>query len=461
MSLPFVGPSYSLATRKASAQRSVNMHLVGMETPSKAPYIMRSVPGLVLFAALGAEVRGSIYAASRCFVVAGATLFEISSTGAATARGTLSTASGAVGMAWGTTQLVVVDGANGYVLTLSGNAFASITDPDWPGSATIGYINGFFTLIPPGRQQCYITAIDDASNIDALDFASAESSPDLLVGQVITHNEWWQFGEFTTEVRYPSDNAFPFDRNSGATMDVGCIAAHSIRSIDNGVIWIGQDRNGSGMVYKVVGYQPQRISTTAIEEALRASTDLSQAVAYVYQLDGLTFWCVNAPGLTSTWCYEVSSGAWFEVCDLDALGQFKAGRATHHVAAFGLHLVGDAAGNLYRMDRTVYTNNGDALVRMRISPNDVTPQRERKQYGEFVLDCTTGEAGQGIAPVAELSWSNDSGATFGNPVMKSIGLVGERVPRVRWTRLGLARDRVWKLVFSGNAPFDIISGSAG
>ena len=43
MTLPFVGPSYTLALRKGAQDRSVNLHLVGMETPGKAPFIMDSV----------------------------------------------------------------------------------------------------------------------------------------------------------------------------------------------------------------------------------------------------------------------------------------------------------------------------------------------------------------------------------------------------------------------------------
>ena len=46
---PFVGPSYTLQIGKASSQRTVNMHLSGMETATKAPFILQSVPGLVLF----------------------------------------------------------------------------------------------------------------------------------------------------------------------------------------------------------------------------------------------------------------------------------------------------------------------------------------------------------------------------------------------------------------------------
>jgi hypothetical protein len=43
------------------------------------------------------------------------------------------------------------------------------------------------------------------------------------------------------------------------------------------VFWIGQTRTGSGIVYRMVGHTPQRVSTRAMEQMLAKSTDLSQA----------------------------------------------------------------------------------------------------------------------------------------------------------------------------------------
>ena len=431
-----------------------------METPSKAGVIMRAVPGLVQFAALGAEVRGCIYAAGRCFFVAGGSLYELASDGAATVRGALLTTTGNVGMAWGTTQLVIVDGPNGYVFTLSSNAFARITDPDWPGSDRVDYLDGFFLLKAPDSQQFYVTAIDDATSIDALDFASAESSPDDLVAHIVVNQRAYLLGELVTEIWFNAGGEdFPLARSSGETIDVGCMAKWSVCKADAGLLWVGRDLNGAGIVYKASGGPPQRISTTAVEEALQGSSDLSGAVAYVYQDHGQTFYAINAPGLAATWVYEVATNAWHERCDLDGSGQFKAHRATHHVFAHGLHLVGDAAGNVYRMDKTANKFGTDARVCERTSPNDSAPLRDEKTHSIFVLDCLTGEAASGT-PVVELSWSSDGGAEFGNPVTRSAGALGNRYQRLVWRRLGRARDRIWRVRFSDDAPFAIVSGEA-
>ena len=463
MPLPFFGPSYQTFDGRASRARSVNLFLAAMEAPAKASFVLASVPGLIQRATSGAVVRGCIDAGGRAFFVAGSTLYELSAAWGLTWRGTLATSSGQVSMAWGLTQLVVVDGANGYTLTLSSNTFARITDADFPGASSVGYLNGYFTFVVPGGQQAYVTAIDDASNIDALDFVSAERVPDDLVGQAIVFGEQWLLGSLSAEVWSASgatSSDYPLQRNNGANSDVGCMAAGSVQTLDNGFMMLGRDRNGGGMVYRANGLQLQRVSTQAIEQALAASSDLSAAVAYTYQQDGLTFYCLNAPGLSSTWCYEVSTGQWHERCDLDGLGELTAGRVTHAMYANGFVVGFDADGKVYEVSRTAYTNAGDALVRLRVSPNDVVPSRDRIFYSEFAADVTTGLAAQGEEFFAELGYSNDGGNTWGAYLPRSVGKVGEFFARLFWTRLGMARDRVWRLRYSGNTPFTIVSGEA-
>ncbi len=458
--LPFVGPSYALATRKASVQRAVNLYLVGMETPSKAPFIMDSIPGLAVFANPGAAVRGIETVAGRTFAVTGSTLYEVSAAGVLTARGTLGSLAGTVRMTYGLFQLVIVDGATGYVLTLATNVFQMITAPGFYGSATVGFIGNYFTFIRPGTGQFQVSAINDALTVDALSFASAESSPDNLVGQVVDHDDLWLFGELTTEIWSTTGGAdFPLARREGVVLEIGLAAVYSAVKIDSTILWIGKDRNGSGMVYRADVYQPSRISNQAVEQALQASTDLSAARAFCYQENGLSFYCISAPGLSAVWAYEVSTGQWAERADINADGQFTLHRGTCHSFAFGLHLLGADDGKIYRMDRALYQNAGDPLVRERVGPHGATPNQSYLTFDKFALDCTTGEAAQGIDTFVELSYSNNSGARWSSGLLRSIGQVGEHFARLVWDRLGIARDRVWRVRYSGNAPFSIINAS--
>jgi hypothetical protein len=154
---PFVGPSYTLALRKADVQRSVNLHLVGMESPGKAPFVLQSVPGYALFATGAGAARGCLKTNDRVFFVLGSGLYELNIAGTLTLKGTLATSTGPVSMAYGISQLVVVDGTNGYVLTLATDVFAQITDPDFYGSDTVTFFDNYFVFIRPDTGQFYIS----------------------------------------------------------------------------------------------------------------------------------------------------------------------------------------------------------------------------------------------------------------------------------------------------------------
>lgn len=461
--LPICGPSYVLTTRKASVQRSVNLRLAAVEVPDKAQFILESAEGLGLFSdqsSTGA-CRGAIEVRGRAFQVVGNALLEIFSNGSAVSRGTIATTSGPVSMDYGLNQLALVDGSGGgYVLTLATNVLTTVVSTAFYGSVRVRYLDGFFLYIKADSRIFYISAFEDATTFDALDFASAEGGPDNLVSIEVSHSEVWLFCVLRTEVwSHTGGVDFPFSRNQGASIEVGCVAAQSVIRVDNSLFWIGRDSNGWGQVFRATGYTPQRVSNHAVEQAFQLSTDLTQATAWAYQEGGITGIAFNAPGLTSTWVFNVSPPSWYELCDLDAQGQFAAGRAINHIFAFGKHLVGSATGKIYQRSKTLYTNDTDPLVRERTTPHSVLPSRVRMFFKDFWLDCTTGEAGQGAQTYVELSWSKDSGATYSIPMLRSIGLVGERFARLFWGALGSARDRIWRIRFSGNAPFAIVDGN--
>lgn len=463
MSLPFVGSAFELAVAKASRQSSVNLFLRPMEAAEKAQYILDSVRGLITRWALGGEMRGGYRTGSRAFVVAGATLYELYADYSSVNRGTLATSTGAVSMAYGTTQLVVADGDGAwYVLTLSTNAFQKVTDPDFPGSKTVRFLDNYFLGTALNSQQDFCTKINDATDINALDFASDESQPDLTIGQEVLGREWLHFGTESTESvgNYPDGTSnYPFRRNSNITVNVGTKAPHSIRVLDNGVVFLGQDKRRSDQIYIYRGGAPEIISTAAVSGALAAATDLTQAVAWVEGYGKHEFYGIWAPGMTATWVYDAFMRQWHKRCDLDVNGQPAAYRVTHVFHAFDKTFGGDANGKVYEFSATTYTNAGDALVRERISPHEAIPGRVFMFFSRFFLDCTTGEAAQGDDPQVELSWSRDSAASWSNPVLRSLGKVGERFARLLWEPLGIrARDLLWKVRFSGNAPFAIVDG---
>lgn len=464
MPIPFVGGSYSLDFRKADVQRAVNLYPSMIESGTgKAPAVLNSIPGMAVFATLGAEVRGIWEAAGRLFVVAGSGLYEVGSGGAITSRGTLATSSGLVDLVSGLFQLVVVDGDNGYVLTLATNAFARITSSGWRGSYRVGFLDGYFLFIAPDTQQFYWSAIDQADSLDALDFASAESSPDNLTSLLIDHRDLMLFGQKTVEGWRNTGSDAVFERNEGAIMEVGCVAPFTAQKLDSTFMWLGSDANGQGVVWMANGYRPQRISNLAIEQLIQSSTDLSQASAYTYQQDGHSFYLLNAPGLPTTLCFDVATGIWHDRAEL-VNGAYAPIRGTCHAFCFGQHLIGAADGKVYALDKTKNTLAGDVLVRDRISPHEPKPLNQPEVFSRFSLNCSVGNGKpDGTAPTVQLRYSNDSGNTWSNYREASLGAQGQYAQSVVFRRLGRVPrggDRVWHVRCTDDTPFSIVEGLA-
>ena len=84
----------------------------------------------------------------------------------------------------------------------------------------------------------------------------------------------------------------------------------------------------------------------------------------------------------------------------------------------------------------------------------MTDQFDRFTVNNVRVDCSD------TFTALTLEVSRDGGKTWGNWIQRSVGKVGEYFPRLLWTRLGSARDRVWRLRYSGNTAWTIVSGVA-
>jgi hypothetical protein len=206
-------------------------------------------------------------------------------------------------------HLLCVDGVKGYTLKFSDNTFAQIADADFPVASYCAFQDQYLIVNSVNTGNFYLSGLSDAIDWDGLDFAAAEGYPDKLVRLLVDHRELLLIGSQSIEGWFDSgDNTFPFARIQGGYTEQGSDAPDSWLKMDNGVFGITRDANGSGIVSRMVGYTPQRVSTFAVELALKGSSNLAGATAWSYQDRGHTFYCLNAPSLTSTWCLDVSSG---------------------------------------------------------------------------------------------------------------------------------------------------------
>ena len=491
MKTPILGSSYVVRSVNAADNRMVNLYPeVLAEGGLEAAYLQRC-PGLRFISTVGTgPIQGLWSRGSTGYAVSGQSFYSVTSAGVATLVGTV-TNTGPVSMADNGTQLFIAADPKGYIYNFDTGVLAEITDPDFPGSSTVAYLDGYFVFTEPNSQRIWVTALFDGTAIDALDFASAEGAPDEVVGLVANHREVWVFGVNSTEVWYNTGDAdFPLARIQGAYNEVGCVAPNSIAKLDNSIAWLGQDARGRGIVYRADGYAARRISTHAVEFAIQSYADMTDAVAYSYQQDGHEFYVLNFPLADTTWVFDAATSAWHERRGL-INGIFTRHRSNCFVNFQGALIVGDfETGNLYQLDLDTFDDNGDVqkwLRRWRALP---TGQNDFKRTAQHTLQliCETGvgltghaydeplltedgemlyveegvplmlgyEITEGADPQVMMRWSDDGGHTWSSEHWRSMGLIGTSQTRVIWRRLGMTdklRDRVYEV--SGTAPVKV------
>ena len=491
MKTPILGSSYVIRSPNAADSRMVNLYPeVIAEGGLEAAYLQRC-PGLRFISTVGTgPIWGEWTHNNTGYVVSGTQFYSVTSAGVPTLIGTIDTA-GPVSMADNGTQLFIAADPKGYIYNFDTGVLTEITDEDFPGASTVGYLDGYFVFSEPNSQRIWVTSLFDGASVDPLDFASAEGAPDNIVGLIVNHREVWVFGTNSTEVWYNSGDAdFPLTRIQGAYNEVGCVAPNSISKLDNSIVWLGQDARGQGIIYKANGYQAQRISTHAVEFAVQGYTNISDAVSYSYQQDGHEFYIINFPEADTTWCFDASTSAWHERRGLFN-GQFTRHRGNSFANLNGALIVGDYEnGNLYAFDLDVYADNGETqkwLRRWRALP---TGQNDFKRTAQHSLQliCETGvgiagrtqdeillaEDGSAVLveegtpvmlgyeidnatdPQVMLRWSDDGGHTWSQEHWRSMGKIGQSSTRIIWRRLGMTdklRDRVYEV--SGTAPVKV------
>lgn len=455
--IPFVGASYQERSRNLDAQACINLFPVqGESGTAKAVAALYGTPGTrPLLMLSDGPVRGMHAPSdtSAAIIVSGGTVYRLASDMTIKIIGSIDSAGGLVGIADNGTQAVIVTGTVGYLVDLVANTVVLIEDEDFYGASSVDILNNYMLFNRPGTNQFYWTAANDVT-FDALDFASAESNFEPIVRLYVNHGELLLFKETVTEIwRASPDADLVFARDTNAAIEQGCAAPWSVVGMDNSVFWLGQNSEGGGIVWKLNGYTPQRVSTDAIETAIQTYDDISDAQGFAYQQEGHTFYVLTFPKSRATWVYDAGTQLWHQRAYLDpATGRLDRHRSNCHLYYAGAHIVGDCrVGALFTLDLDYYQDGTDPMPAIRAAAHISGPDEGWIIHNKLQIQMETGvglNSGLGSDPQILLDWSNDGGHTWSNQHPKSIGRMGKYGQRVRWTKLGRARDRVYRVTIT-------------
>lgn len=463
--VPFLGASYRSQSPNAAVQRTMNWYPEAVEaSETKSRVVLYPTPGFKEERRLlDYPLRGMFTLNGRTFVVGGGTLYELTSTLgviSATKRGSVASDTGMATLSSNGDdghQLFVTSGGSAYILDLNTNVFGSVSPG---GTATAGgFVDGYFIALDAATATIYVSDFENGTSWPGY-AAKRNTASDRWQSMVISHREIWLFGSQRTDVWYNSGDLFPFAPISGAFIQQGIAARWSAAVLGNRVVWLGQNDQGDGVVFMAQGYQPVEISDKAIAYALQRYSTIADAVGWVYQDQGHSFYVLNFPTAQATWVFDASTGAWHERGWWDAnRGDYDAYRINCHTYAFGKHLVGDSlTGAIYDMDIGYYTDaTGSPLRRLRQGPH-LCDEQVWHVYRLVQLDLETGVGdATTTAPQIMLQWSDDGGHTWSQEHWVSAGSQGVFRWRAIWRRLGRSRDRVFRVVVSDPVPWRLIN----
>lgn len=411
---------------------------------------------------LNVPIRGLLGTQTALYLVAYNQFQSVTATGVVLASGNLGTTGGLASLAYSPTQVVIVDGASGYLYTPATMTFATIGASFPNGANTVTFVSSFFVAEQPGSQKFWVSNSNDGSTWNALAFASAASfsdnilAVDNLLGNLVIfcqqHMEFWQNVGSTPE---------PFAPILSAQNEYGLAAIFSRAHVDQSITFLAQTREGQIQFVQLNGFTPQVISNPDLEYIINQFATVSDAVALSYEQDKHKFYQCTFPTANRSFLFDCSTRLWSEVQTGPSVipSRHWANLSTYYA---GRTLFSDYATNqIYTMSPTQYTDNGQTIIR-EIITRHILSNFNRVRISLLYLDMDVGvglQAGQGSNPQIMLQYSKDNGRTWSAERWVTLGPVGLYLTRVLWRRFGSTRDATFRVRMSDPVKFVITEGA--
>lgn len=408
------------------------------------------------------------------YIVTGDAIYSLDAGLVPTFLGMINTLNGYVGVTANENQLIFVDGGDAYVWDTMTTTFTTVAFgfPIFPVDVTM--IDNYFVIPNGGTQKFYVSALNDGTMWDVLDFAIFQSTPDQLVATNSLKRRVYLFGNYSTEVWYDAGASdFPLRRDNNSLFEHGCASPDTIKEGFEVMLYLAQNQDGSAGVMLVQGTAyPQKISSPELDLYLQNVTMLNDSQAFLYKENGFTFYQLSFNTDNKTFLYVIETQKWSEL-ETESGDRHP---AANHSFFNNKHYVGMFDENkIYELSYQFFTYREELIKCILVCPPFYDTNHKRIRIDRFELEVAGGIP-QGTlpnqmiydqlnslvvdnkSPNALLFVSRDGGRTFGNGVRASTGRLGDYLKRVLWRRLGCQKGRriVLKIEFPYLVPFIVI-----
>lgn len=345
------------------------------------------------------------------------------------------------------------------------NTWSTITHEDFIGGSHVVMIDSYFIYNEYNSNRFYVSSPNDGLTWDALNVASAESKPGIIVGLGQAKGELWVFCTNSVEVWYNAANSpgMPFSKRVGSDIDIGCSAGYSITSVNDSLIWLDSRRFVVMSEYSAFlrnqdsGYGLAKMSNEAIDAEIASYSRVDDAIGDTYVDNGHVMYEITFPTEKKTWVLDVTTGMWHQKISLKLNNTPQS--ITNYYAQNQQFLLGisgvETGTHVYLVGRNYQQDDGANIPRTRVTSH-LSSNFSLVTIDQLEIKCNTGKAPLGTDPQITLRYSNDSGYTWSNSLMRSLGKTGEYGKRIQWNRLGTAHEWLFEFTVTDEADFTII-----
>lgn len=471
--IPLPLESYQDQSKPLNSKRLLNLFVEAEPTDSRTETALKPTPGLTQFQSLSPG--GPVYGMSSdlpevVYVIAGGNAWRI--TRDPVTNAVLNQNIGAVGLVGANYAATIAVGPTAAVICVPPNAFwcghnpADVLAPiDFStsacpgGAASVTYVGGYwvYTSFGTASSLFFCSGLLAPTTFNALDFAYADTYPNLVSRAVSLRGDLWIFGEGGIEAWYLAGGAaFPFSLILGSAIKVPTAHPRSIVVADGSLFWLGLD----DVVYRSNGYKEQRVSTNAIEAIIHDAAGVgvgagasSVTAGFSYSQNGhifyvLSFWApLTQPNLGGiTIAYDCLTKKWADRSS-DAGGNGR-WRGQYSAIFSDIVLFGDyQSGTIWQAIPSIGSEGGVEALRQVILP-PLYGGTHRAFCNRVEIEMEVG--GDDPPTSILLEWSDDGGTTFtGARTIAVAGAQGLR-QRVYTTRLGSFYQRVFRISARGH-----------
>jgi hypothetical protein len=457
------GPSYQSRSRPLSSQRTQNWYQQ-LNEQGKDAYTLMPFPGLKLLGSAEGVDRGFHRMAEILYQVKGTSLYEISSNGTHTLRGTIPGTGRAIIRDDGINMFIVAD-LKVWQYTTDTNLVTEVTNANITGSKSVDFFNNQF--IYTKDRFSTVSDVGNGAEASGLNIVGEETLPDDLVRDYVFDEVIYRCGTRSIVGWYNSGvGAPPIEKLQGRIFTVGLAAINSIAETDEAFYWLGDDF----AIYQAAAGSKNRISTDAISNEIQKYSKIDDAIGNTFTFEGQNFYSITFPSGNKTFVVSESLGSngWFEISSgvSNPLDSTKY-QGTSILDAYGKLFVADVSnGNIYNLDLDTYMNNDEPLQRVRVTQAAngalLNARGKRVQMSELKLIMEVGVgviSGQGDEPRIMIEYSDDGGNTWNGGSWPRVGRLGEFTLQVEWYNLGSFYDRIFRISTTDPVNYSIYSAT--